>query len=1183
MSTPNSKDIQADINSCISTGLDFQSNSPGLLSFISTCSKSVADDFLKNIFNILDNSQASPTSKFYALLLLLKATEECKDIVPIRLAKQKFLLDKLFKEAQFDKHKDLTHRGQRFFVSKPSKEQAILGANYIRLVLESIVYWYKTFGTESTRSPLHLFNVMYNNLNTLLALPDAFYYAQRTLLVTNHWHLRHYLTLTDDPVSLKPLVINKNDSVKPKTTPNQSLKEKISSVLNYENFKKNITAILDEVGKNSWIYNKSLLRAIDEILNDHQSLFSQKFYSLLLLARLTETRNEAFLQHLSQDSGLLESLRKHITSKDIVENNNDSEVNPDSVSGERMYKEYFDTLLSESVTFWTNLCKCLQQEGFGDRFTHLKVFCDSVISQIEPVTVYRFVGKTIQDDIDQNIISKADSNGNIEKEPAEQEPSKHEPETEVSSERKNFESAYELAQTHHETCVASEEGYKGTIEIVYQILTEGTLNNYVEGLFNSISKVLLQAGKIEDRFCTVYFLLKATQTGNQELLNRLEVAKNLLAKLRDDALNGMKLVKLQGKVVNLTSKSPQEIEETLLVSGYTRLIYESMAWWAQNYKKNFENSFILIYQHLSQEAGMLSKKPRFLESDKSTTPMEAMENYASLDEEETCGQVQYEKVENLKRKLSRLVEVKEDLRKILSSNQEAEICVEKISKDVDTIMKSMTQIYNREILPEANKLVDEKVVESEQYVHSVVVEGDLFEQISMIYLNYKKQMIKFNQFSKQTLDVLRTHDEQNALEQRTSEVLPQIDEERETSRFETSKIITLHNIVTDLNDKDIIPKNEEHSQSEKSLDQKNENETISCTNLERIYSEVESERSSHINDKVISDLLTTQRERPNVDNKETCSKVELLTHSTDMIAEKEEPEPESEPEPILSGLQKDLLNQTSETIHKLESFSPASMTRSKTNTLDEQQIIERLLLREIMTLKEERELLHRENYILREQVRESKENCAVEETSKALQDLRATLFEAQDEVERVYQDLYVTKEENKALRKKCYDNEKEAKHYQENSQLKGKVEALTIELYEIKRGITEKNNAVLEQENHELLLKIKKLEEENIILFRDLEASHKEQKVMQSRISVLEAQQVNSLSDSEPEKFSARSAKSLSIQNNIIDFKSKDYESNQTILANVSQLDMQDINDCKAVQAGILNLSLLFIYETQYQ
>ncbi len=142
-----------DVIASINSGCDYKQNSPKVFRKIQTNSKDHNTSNLKTTHSILESKDPTPASKLYAVFLL-KLTETKNNLLVSELASHQGLLNKLFLQAQADRHKDLKERGKSIFSATPSSDEA--RQNYLRLIIESFIFWKKTFPPTSKSDPVNV-------------------------------------------------------------------------------------------------------------------------------------------------------------------------------------------------------------------------------------------------------------------------------------------------------------------------------------------------------------------------------------------------------------------------------------------------------------------------------------------------------------------------------------------------------------------------------------------------------------------------------------------------------------------------------------------------------------------------------------------------------------------------------------------------------------------------------------------------------------------------------------------------------------------------------------------------------------------------------------------------------------------------------------------------------------------
>jgi len=307
----------AHVSECISSPDNYNASSNIIFDFLAKKSKTYTDDFIQALTEVFNDPDVPPRSKFYALYLLAKSTETGNELLMTRLAKQKELLNKFFKDCQFTDAKSVTEKGKTFFSQAPTPEESILGGNYVRLLLECFSYWNKTFGTDDDTNPLHIYHIMYNTLAERIRLPENFLYITRTFEINEDFHYA-------PPASLSNLHMMRSSSGSPSKifSPNaslgnlgtirgnssmpsspalvESIREQVKSCLSSgRNYKRNNYKVFDGISsQNAKKYIAEYLELTKEFIAAKESTPSQKFYAVYLLLRASETNNKALITEL---------------------------------------------------------------------------------------------------------------------------------------------------------------------------------------------------------------------------------------------------------------------------------------------------------------------------------------------------------------------------------------------------------------------------------------------------------------------------------------------------------------------------------------------------------------------------------------------------------------------------------------------------------------------------------------------------------------------------------------------------------------------------------------------------------------------------------------------------------------------------------------------------------------------
>ena len=184
----NDMEVSAHIALSISSSKNYKLNSHLVFNGLAQKSKVYTDSFLKELTAIFTSTEYPPASKFYALYLLAKATEQKNQFLLEHIARQRPLLDKLFRDSQFDGNKPLEDKGRQFFSKTPTNEESMVGNHFIRLILEAIVFWRQNCGSEDKNNPLHAYNAMYAALAPRVKFPEEFIFFTKTDEILNNYY-----------------------------------------------------------------------------------------------------------------------------------------------------------------------------------------------------------------------------------------------------------------------------------------------------------------------------------------------------------------------------------------------------------------------------------------------------------------------------------------------------------------------------------------------------------------------------------------------------------------------------------------------------------------------------------------------------------------------------------------------------------------------------------------------------------------------------------------------------------------------------------------------------------------------------------------------------------------------------------------------------------------------------------
>lgn len=151
------------VYTCLESKSSYEQNFPKILNYYFEDDKAEKiNELLTHIENAISNKLLKPINRFYALTLLRSAAERPSTNFADCLAKNQGLCRSIFKITIKDKQLDSPYKGKDYFdVVKESRTLQLLGANIIKLAIESIHYWKIKFGDDKYRSSA-IFNNLFN-------------------------------------------------------------------------------------------------------------------------------------------------------------------------------------------------------------------------------------------------------------------------------------------------------------------------------------------------------------------------------------------------------------------------------------------------------------------------------------------------------------------------------------------------------------------------------------------------------------------------------------------------------------------------------------------------------------------------------------------------------------------------------------------------------------------------------------------------------------------------------------------------------------------------------------------------------------------------------------------------------------------------------------------------------------
>lgn len=180
---------------CFRNNLGFKEEAPRILRIIKQSSESYIQFFYKTITDVLTSHlvQATPVNKFYALLMLLKASEAKNYSFYHFLVKETDLLNHIYRCAEYDLNPKSVnpHKGTHYFSKTPSPAEMILGYNVVRLCQEIIVDWNHLCKEFKPRKYFEIFKFLLGRIRKTNQLEKPFFF------INKHFDLRQDLANCD--------------------------------------------------------------------------------------------------------------------------------------------------------------------------------------------------------------------------------------------------------------------------------------------------------------------------------------------------------------------------------------------------------------------------------------------------------------------------------------------------------------------------------------------------------------------------------------------------------------------------------------------------------------------------------------------------------------------------------------------------------------------------------------------------------------------------------------------------------------------------------------------------------------------------------------------------------------------------------------------------------------------------
>ena len=350
-------EVFVQITSCILSAAQYEQNSNLIFDALAQQSKVYTNSFLFTLTKVLLSSEYSPTSKFYALRLLTKATEQKNEFLAKRLARERPLLEKLFRDCQIDGNKPVEDKGRKFFSKTPTDEESIIGNHFIRLILEALVFWRQNYGSEDHKSPLHAYIVMHTTLASRIKFPEEFIFFSRCNDISSGFHpqrLEASLKLEENKQDATHKKIHNTIHIVQIGNNTEASVHVALCISCRKSYKLNSHLVFEALAQNSKAYTEDFLKELIEIFTSAEYPPASKFYALYLLSKATEQKNKFLLKCIARNRPLLDRLFKdsQFDSAKSVEEKGQKFFSKTPTAKDSIIGNHFIRLILEALVFW---------------------------------------------------------------------------------------------------------------------------------------------------------------------------------------------------------------------------------------------------------------------------------------------------------------------------------------------------------------------------------------------------------------------------------------------------------------------------------------------------------------------------------------------------------------------------------------------------------------------------------------------------------------------------------------------------------------------------------------------------------------------------------------------------------------------------------------------------------------
>jgi len=202
--------VGREMNICISSIKNFADLETHLLIPIKQGSELYIEYFLNHISETLKSKTEAPSAKFYALFLLLRASQlQNYSFFYLLATKSDQLTNMVFHYAQVDSSSTIpvNRKGIQIFSKVPSHQEGIIGVNFLRLCQELVIYWYETSKAYKPRETFEIFQYIYSCTKKKCLLPKLYHFLGQV------FDLNHDIALCDFSIKSPYIISEKEKNV----------------------------------------------------------------------------------------------------------------------------------------------------------------------------------------------------------------------------------------------------------------------------------------------------------------------------------------------------------------------------------------------------------------------------------------------------------------------------------------------------------------------------------------------------------------------------------------------------------------------------------------------------------------------------------------------------------------------------------------------------------------------------------------------------------------------------------------------------------------------------------------------------------------------------------------------------------------------------------------------------------